>query len=197
MEFVPYPKTPRLRRDIVVTEKIDGTNAQVVITPAYSGAAHDPFCIISDDEQWVIRAGSRNRWIRPGKDTDNYGFAAWVEANAEELLKLGEGQHFGEWWGHGIARGYGQDRKRFSLFNTARWGAHNPNTPACCDVVPVIAVGSLLEVDDVISMLRESGSVAAPGFMNPEGIIVYHTASKQPYKVLLENDELPKGLVKA
>ena len=26
MEFTPFPKMPRLMRDIVVTEKIDGTN---------------------------------------------------------------------------------------------------------------------------------------------------------------------------
>lgn len=32
--FQPWPKTPRLFREIVVTEKIDGTNAQVFIFPA-------------------------------------------------------------------------------------------------------------------------------------------------------------------
>jgi hypothetical protein len=29
--------------------------------------------------------------------------------------------------------------------------------------------------------------------MKPEGIIVYHTASQQNFKVLLENDHQPKG----
>jgi hypothetical protein len=27
-DFIPFPKIPRLRRDIVITEKIDGTNVQ-------------------------------------------------------------------------------------------------------------------------------------------------------------------------
>ena len=31
--FVPFPKMARLRRDILITEKIDGTNAQIVIVP--------------------------------------------------------------------------------------------------------------------------------------------------------------------
>jgi hypothetical protein len=41
--------------------------------------------------------------------------------------------------------------------------------------------------------LSEFGSMAVPGFMKPEGIIVYHTASQQNFKVLLENDHQPKG----
>jgi hypothetical protein len=194
MNFVPYPKTPRLKRDVVITEKIDGTNAQVVITRPAGGEAHDRYCIISDDEQWVMRVGSRTRWITPGKDTDNFGFAAWCRDNADELFKLGEGQHFGEWYGQGIQRGYGLDHKRFALFNTARWGKHNANTPACCHVVPVLSMRQDVSVDDVVTELRSSGSSAVPGFMNPEGVIVYHSAAKQCFKVLLENDHLPKGL---
>ena len=110
-----------------------------------------------------------------------------------ELVKLGEGQHFGEWWGQGVARNYGHDRKRFSLFNADRWGAHNPSTPACCDVVPVLYRGDLNGVDSTLEQLRTGGSVAAPGFMTPEGIIVYHSAARLAFKVLLENDEEHKG----
>lgn len=43
--------------------------------------------------------------------------------------------------------------------------------------------------------LRIAGSVAAPGFDRPEGIVVYHTAANQCFKVTLENDEMPKALV--
>lgn len=203
MEFVPYPKTPRLKRDIVITEKIDGSNAQVVITKESSGSRPEldlnvvAFKYDGDDNTLVMRAGSRNRWVAPGKSTDNFGFAGWVEQHADDLFSLGEGQHFGEWWGQGIARGYNQDRKRFSLFNTARWGKHNPSTPACCDVVPLLGVCGLHQVDEALAALRTMGSFASPGFMNPEGIIAYHTASKQSFKVLLENDEVPKGLVAA
>jgi hypothetical protein len=31
MEFTPFDKTPRLNRECAVTEKIDGTNAQISI----------------------------------------------------------------------------------------------------------------------------------------------------------------------
>ena len=32
-EFVEWPKTKRLFRDIVVTEKLDGTNSAIHLTP--------------------------------------------------------------------------------------------------------------------------------------------------------------------
>jgi hypothetical protein len=198
MEFQPYPKTPRLKRDIVITEKIDGTNAQIVIekTDTYP---QQPSSVVAmqytadGNAILLMRVGSRTRWITPGKTTDNYGFAAWCKENADELFKLGEGQHFGEWYGEGIQRGYGLDHKRFSLFNTARWGEHNPNTPKCCEVVPVLWTGEMTDVDHLLRFIESHGSQAVPGFMKPEGIIVYHTASKQVFKVLIENDHLPKG----
>jgi hypothetical protein len=140
-----------------------------------------------------MRVGSRTRWITPGKTTDNYGFAGWCLENADELFKLGVGQHFGEWYGQGIQRNYGLDHRRFALFNTARWGAHNPNTPACCEVVPLLGVVPLDQVQEVLTNLAFDGSKAVPGFDRPEGIIAYHSASKQNFKVLLENDDQPKG----
>ncbi len=175
--FVAFPKIPRLHRLVLITEKIDGTNAQVFIT---------------DDGR--VYAGSRTRWIVPGDD--NFGFAAWVEANREELLKLGPGAHFGEWWGAGIQRKYGLTEKRFSLFNVSRWADDRGQRPACCGVVPTLFAGSLenLDIDAVMTNLREKGSVAAPGFMNPEGIVVFHTASGQLFKKTLEKDESPKGV---
>jgi hypothetical protein len=192
MDFVPYPKTPRLKRDIIITEKIDGTNAQIVIRREETGVGIGNAIVThTSDGFFSIRAGSRNRWITP--EDDNYGFAGWVQRNADDLITLGEGQHFGEWWGLGIQRGYNQDRKRFSLFNTARWGKHNPSTPASCDVVPVLAHTQLDGVQEALTRLKLYGSVAAPGWFNPEGIIVYHSAAKQSFKVLLENDAMPKG----
>lgn len=140
--FVEFPKMPRLSREIIVTEKIDGTNAQVHIT-----------------EDGRIFAGSRSRWITPAND--NFGFAAWVETNRQALLTLGPGSHFGEWWGAGIQRRYGQDCKRFSLFNVDRWGEIRPE---CCDVVPVLYRGDFdtRAIDEVVESLRQCGSEAAP-----------------------------------
>lgn len=173
--FQPFDKIPRLRRDVIVTEKIDGTNALVYIA----------------DDFKTIAAGSRSRWITPSDD--NYGFAKWVEEHREELLAgLGPGWHYGEWWGQGIQRRYGLTEKRFSLFNAGRWT--DDVRPKCCHVVPVLASGRQEEaVEAALALLRERGSVAAPGFMRPEGVVVYHTASRSLFKVTLEKDEHAKG----
>lgn len=174
-EFQAFKKIPRLNRDMVITEKIDGTNACVHIT-----------------DEGEIYAGSRTRWITPGKKTDNYGFAQWVEDNKVELLKLGPGRHFGEWWGKGINRGYGLEERRFSLFNVDRYGV---NRPACCGVVPVLFSGAFDSnvIKSNLEQLRATGSVVVPGFLKPEGIVIFHVASNSLYKVTLENDEKPKG----
>lgn len=174
-EFNAFEKIPRLVREVVVTEKIDGTNAQVFI-----------------GEDGVVLAGSRNRWITP--EDDNFGFARWVKDNEEELKTgLGIGAHYGEWWGAGIQRRYGLAEKRFSLFNVARWieGAR----PACCHVVPVLYRGPFdtVAIDSVVASLAQTGSRAAPGFMKPEGVVIFHTAARVLFKRTIEKDAEPKG----
>jgi hypothetical protein len=174
-EFQKFQKISRLHRDIIVTEKIDGTNATVFI-----------------DEDLNVYAGSRTRWITT-KD-DNHGFAKWVENNSECLKLLGPGWHRGEWWGKGINRGYEISEKRFSLFNVTKWS--DPKVrPACCDVVPVLYCGPFYNdaVGATVSLLRNMGSSAAPGYMSPEGVVVFHTASGSLFKVTLENDQFHKG----
>lgn len=182
-EFVPFPKIARWNRDVVVTEKLDGTNAAVLVL-----------------EDGRVFSQSRKRIIFPGQD--NFGFAAWVGENQDELRDgLGPGLHFGEWWGQGIQRGYGLLEKRFSLFNTRRWSADAGDLfrcaeVPCCHVVPTLGTydypaeglfGSAL-ID-----LREFGSHAARGFLRPEGIVIFHRGSGQLFKVTLDNDEKPKG----
>ena len=175
-EFIEFPKMPRLAREIIVTEKIDGTNGQVWIS----------------EDGTEIRAGSRSRWIRVGDD--NFGFAGWVEANRDDLLTLGPGRHFGEWWGAGIQRGYSlpKGEKRFSLFNVSRWGVERP---ACCHVVPTLYRGAFSEneIDVAMATLRCQGSFAAPGFFRPEGVIIFHVAANMGFKRTLEKDDQPKG----
>ena len=174
-DFIGFPKIARLKREVIVTEKIDGTNAQIRIT---------------DAGEFLI--GSRNRWITP--DNDNYGFARWAYENKEELMRLGIGAHFGEWWGQGIQRTYGMKEKRFSLFNVTRWN-DDELRPKCCDVVPVLYQGffSTNAIDECVNKLREFGSIAAPGFMRPEGIVTFCTANNVCFKTTLENDETPKS----
>lgn len=156
--FQDFPKITRLfEQEVVVTEKIDGTNALV---------------FISEDGSH-IRAGSRTRWIYPGDD--NYGFAFWVSQNQEELLKLGPGYHYGEWWGRGIQRNYGMNKKVFSLFNVHRWS--DPTTrPTCCDVVPVIYTGP---INRACFLTPPGKSPAAEkygiDFFDVEGVMYYFT----------------------
>jgi RNA ligase-like protein len=180
MEFREFGKIARLSRDIVITEKIDGTNGLIAIS----------------DDGSEFRVGSRSRWITP--EDDNFGFAAWAMEHRGELEALGPGYHYGEWWGKGIQRNYSQTVRRFSLFNVHRWGEPFAR-PACCDIVPVLYEGLMEEygvmkgVKIALAKLQEEGSFAAPGFMNPEGIVIYHKASNTLLKKTLEKDEAPKG----
>lgn len=222
-EFTPFPKIGRWANNkIAVTEKIDGTNGSVNIE--LTGPLHylnDPSVLArmpaSDRMDFVVRAGSRNRWLT--RQADNYGFAAWVQEHAVELVKLGEGQHFGEWWGSGIQRGYGLQPgdKRFSLFNTGRWintptGVYDRGVPTQdkrpvlapgLGVVPVLYYGPMrdasgrCQIEEAMRRLQFSGSQAAPGFKGegkggPEGVMIYFetlkTYSKAPF------DPSPKGL---
>ncbi len=189
-EFVEFPKMARLSREIIVTEKIDGTNAQVCIVELDGNSAPGSAW---EGDGLAIFAGSRTRWITP--DSDNFGFAAWVRDNAEELALLGPGSHFGEWWGAGIQRRYGLDHKRFSLFNVDRW-ENNEARPSCCHVVPALYRGPFdtAAIDDTLDKLARYGSVCAPGFMKPEGVVVYHTAARIGFKKTIEKDEVPKTM---
>lgn len=210
IEFQAFPKMARLSREIVITEKIDGTNAQILVSPRLD--SKDPTILTNIDDEdsgtgdgWEIRAGSRSRWLT--READNFGFAKWVQEHAEDLLQLGEGRHFGEWWGSGIQRGYGLKEKRFSLFNVGRWiDPHNLTTqvwdntkqqvaPECCHIVPVLWRGEFdtTQINIQLRDLKLTGSKAAPSFMNPEGIVVWHTAANIGFKKTIEKDESPKS----
>jgi hypothetical protein len=176
-EFTAYPKMARLSRECVITEKIDGTNACVYVA-----------------EDGSVIAGKRTSWITP--ERDNFGFAAWVRDHADDLRELGPGRHFGEWWGSGIQRRYGLSEKRFSLFRVDKW---SESRPACCHVVPVLYRGIFTTeaVNETLAGLARNGSSAAPGFMKPEGIVVFHTAAGIGFKKTIEGDEVPKSLASA
>jgi hypothetical protein len=179
MEFVEFPKIARLSRECVITEKIDGTNGCICI-----------------GEDGSFQVGSRTRWLT-AETGDNHGFLLWALTNKDELMKLGPGTHFGEWWGSGIQRGYGlvKGEKRFSLFNVHRW-ADAATRPACCSVVPELWRGifNTQDANEALDSLRRKGSEASPGFMKPEGIVIFHTAGGYLFKKTIEKDEQPKGL---
>ena len=206
-EFVPFRKIGRLSRDMVVTEKLDGTNGVIFIgeppvkAPYFDnhgikGVYHEP----GGQPEFLV--GSRSRWIP--QDTDNHGFARWAYEHKDELIAgLGPGWHHGEWWGKGIARGYGINEKRFSLFNTSMWavneialaaGAAQRLPPACCHVVPILYRGPFRTetVLDTMAGLKVTGSIAAPGFMRPEGVVVFHAQGNALFKKTFDKDDTGK-----
>jgi hypothetical protein len=168
----PYPawaKTPRLNdyaRQMLITEKIDGTNGLIEIR-----------------DTGEIRAGSRSRWLESGKH-DNFGFAGWVETHKAELLKLGPGRHYGEWWGAGIQRTYGLKEKRFSLFRW--WRPDRPPEVPGLDVAPILYQGliGLDRIETALEDLARAGSYAAPGYNRPEGLVVW--INSQRWKVVVD-----------
>lgn len=200
-EFTPWPKTPRLFRDIIITEKLDGTNAGIHIERLlpvsellFSVWPLRPEEVYADGHIWRVTAQSRKRLIEPGND--NAGFAAWVRENAADLvLVLGEGLHFGEWWGQKIGRHYGLTERRFSLFNTHKWrDLHACVGGALVESVPVLYQGpfSETEIKHWLRNLAQFGSVAVPGFANPEGICVWHSQTRTVFKVTLDNYDAGK-----
>ena len=163
MEFKSFQKIPRITNEqYIITEKIDGTNAVIAI-----------------GENGEFYTGSRNRWITPGDD--NFGFSSWAHENKEELLKLGVGYHYGEWYGSGIQRGYNLNEKRFMLFNTLRWGHHNPNTPNCCEVATLLPH----VITECVELLKK-GSIHIPGYERTEGFVIYTKLTNQLYKYIIE-----------
>jgi hypothetical protein len=189
--FEEWPKTPRLHREIVVTEKIDGTNACVFV----------PEDFLEDAE---VYAQSRKRVITPS--SDNFGFARWVFENRDLLREaLGPGRHFGEWYGSSIQSGYGltDGERRFMLFNTERWTPESV-AEAGLDAIGVEAATVLYRgvfdqgaINTQVNLLRSGGSIHRSYDGKAEGVCVFHTQSRQVYKVMCENDEIPKGLVNA
>jgi len=177
IEFQPFRKIARLSREVIVTEKIDGTNASITIT---------------EDGQFLT--ASKSRWITPAQD--NFGFSKWAHENQDALMLLGVGTHFGEWWGQGIQRNYGLKEKRFSLFNVHRWADERP---VCCSVVPVLYQGAFdtTHIDLALKDLAHDGSRAAPGFMKPEGVVVFHPQGNIFFKKTIEKDDEPKSLSSA
>lgn len=220
--YPSFPSIARWNRDVTVTEKIDGTNGLIDIRRETLGTALDfsenldelPFALMLDtselDEvgepthEFHIWAGSRNRWLTPGND--NFTFARWVFANRYTLIEdLQVGRHYGEWYGQGIQRTYGLAEKRFMLFNTKRHDGKEFKTPQL-ETSTVLWEGNMKDLmhtfngynfmSIILGALENDGSKHVPGFMKPEGVVIYHHAANKLFKITLENDEVPKSKVK-
>lgn len=185
-EFHAWGKTARVDSPVVVTEKIDGTNGLIVI-----------------GDQGEIFAGSRNHWLvgqaineEPIWNVgDNYGFGAWAVENHHALIDLlGQGWHYGEWWGQGIARRYDQTRKRFALFDIRHsdkpWGGvwDDDANEIGMLTVPVLYDGPMdhKEIERTVEHLQKRGSVVAPGYRHPEGLVVRFSHNGVRFKKVID-----------
>jgi hypothetical protein len=182
MEFRAFPKIEKVGRlSMTITQKIHGSNAQAFVFQTTEGDLD-------------LMTGSRNRWITP--DDDNFGFAKYVQENRDAFLKLGPGQHFGEWAGPGINSGEGLTEKTFVLFDFARYV--DVELPPRTVLVPVLYDGPLdhAMIDRAMDKLKTEGSILAPGFMRPEGVVVRVAGVR--YKKVFDAEETqwkkPSGL---
>lgn len=171
IEFTGFGSTSRLYRGCTITEKIDGTNAQIYIT----------------EDEFLV--GSRNRWIT--SESDNFGFAKFCYANKEELIKnLGPGRHFGEWWGGGVTKAKfpGKEGKTLSLFdNPSLWECPLNIGGVRVSAPPILYSGDYKDglVTSIMEKLISDGSVNWPG-TEVEGIVLrFKTGEK--FKVTVDD----------
>ena len=173
-----FQKLPRFHGQCQITEKIDGTQARIMIKQR------------SDDESLVVPAsvrfgmldifaGSRRRLLLP-EQNDNFAFRAWVAEHARALVEhLQEGgTYFGEWYGRGIGRDYDLDEKRLVLFSQT--GA----VPGLFECVPVLYEGPFSQEAAYycLERLQKSGSVLVPGYQEPEGIVIAFSVGPFHYR---------------
>jgi hypothetical protein len=174
MEFRAFPKIERIGKvEMAITQKIHGTNAQVFI--------------YEKDGTLDLLVGSRTRWITP--EDDNFGFAAFVQANREAFIRLlGPGVHFGEWAGPGINSGEGLTQKTFVLFDFWKYPPER-ELPPQTTVVPLLYRGPLdaTKIEKAMDDLKTNGSKLVPGFMRPEGVVVNVAGTR--YKKVFEAEE--------
>jgi hypothetical protein len=170
--MVEFKKFPKIYRDnpfnVTITEKIDGTNA----------------CVVIENDK-LVGIQSRNKFITP--DEDNYGFASWACDNEDQLIGLGDGYHYGEWAGEGIQRNpHRLEGKHFFLFNTYRWTADDVR-PECCAVVPILYRGLLTTyiVPQLLVELQEN----AEEDETPEGVVVYYHSFDKYTKHTIKNPD--------
>jgi len=196
-EFHSYPKIPRYSNEtFTISEKIDGSNG-----------------VIKIDEVGNIIAGSRTQWLvgldAKGRNLENHGFRQFVADNHDELLKLGVGTHYGEWYGSKINRNYGLDHNKFMLFNRNRYEAaihkqqtiesicpgelSNPDDlfPACVTIETILCDNISFDelsyaVANSLDALNDYGSAHVQGFMKPEGLIVRSNLRGTLYKVIID-----------
>lgn len=212
----PYAP-PSYGNEVVVTEYVDGPRCAVGMTilpkasPEGEVGAHDPGVGISktelanllhiivrpDGTRYGVWAQTSRRIVKPSDDV--YGFAAWVQDNAEALLAvLGTGIHYGIWHGEGIQRGYGMGYRAFALLDV-RYRKVLQDALLRGKLVPGLTVVPELyrgfpqrdAVASALRRLRGCGSLVAP-FTASKGVVLY--VSGHEFTIPHETDHPPTPL---
>lgn len=163
VEHKKFGKIPRLGNlNVVITEKLDGTNGVVWVSPDKS----------------LLHAGSRNKWLT--ENDDNAGFYKFCTENAEALLRLDPGYHYGEFVGPGIQKNrYGLAEKQFFLFDTRleeRYADH-----PCIHTVPLIDTATFDNIK-----VPERGTLSKIGLSIVEGYMLYIPQLHQYIKIVYD-----------
>lgn len=188
VEFKEWPKIPRgLGEQMTITEKIDGTNACVIVEESVD---FDGTSLVR-----VVGAQSRTQLLaHTNKDNvlrlynDNFGFADWVIKNQVELAtKLGPGYHYGEWAGPGIQKNpHNLERKTFFLFNSDRWRDGRQQRPEGVECVPVLFEGPASRENIEATMAGLWANAKEKGY-HPKGVVIWYHKTRRYEKVTFEN----------
>lgn len=164
-----FPKIPRLQKvNVVITEKLDGTNAVIWLSPDKS----------------EMKVGSRNRWVGDSKLEDNSGFYQFCQENKEYLMRLHPGFNYGEFMGPKIqGNRYELEKKELYLFDTRRAGEfEDTNT---IKVVPHLMTTPLDDLPEHLSKYNNMKSTLNPK-ANAEGVMLYFTELNKYIKVIYD-----------
>ena len=88
---------------------------------------------------------------------------------------------------------------RFVTPTTVTSGSGEGTATSAVTISAVTVTGTTIELDnaitysDLLAYTSYGGSLAAPGFMKPEGVVIYHTAANIMFKKTFKNDEKGKG----
>lgn len=221
IKFVGWPKISRLNRDICITEKIDGTNGAIGITLDGIVYAQNRNRILTpqDDQfgfaRWVeIHSDALREHLGPGLH-----FGEWWGVAINRGYDLSE-RRFSLFnvkrWGQdslgllalAALRDRGAAVYTVPVLYEGPWtntlGYVNGETgeffkpdaghdPAWPEVEGQPNPRPRFAPNFAIEWLKRVGSQAAPGFMNPEGIVVYHKAGDICFKATCHRDEEWKG----
>lgn len=176
MIFKEWPSIERFKgSNVIVTLKLDGTNAHIAIFPDETGKI-------------VVLAGKRTSYCT--LEQDNFGFAAFVKEHEEELIaKLGHGRHYGEWCGPGIQKCTWLKEKKLFLFDTNK---ANAVLPEYLGVVPLLYAGAYNQatIDNITGQLQKIGHPLL-GNSKPEGVVLYFPELRSTKKIVFENESKP------